>query len=583
MRDSFSKLAFILDQRAKKKMALLLLLMVGAAVLETVGVGLMLPFVTIITDPQIIESNSILNNLYETLGFTAHSQFIIAASIALVSVFMLKNLYLTGYNYVQFRIILNQQVNISQKLLRSYLEKPYQFHIDKNSSELLRNINSEVPKLFQGVVLASMQLITELMVIFFILCLLLYTSSAATITAGAVLGLSIFTFFKVFRNKIGSLGIENQHVFGNMIKAVNESLGAAKMIKLMGKETHFVNRFTGFSQRNAKNDTYLKMLENTPRFFIETLLVITIIITMLLLIAQGVSTSELIATMALFAMAAFRLMPSITRVMALTTQIRYNRPALNVVAHDLTMLHSDADFVAKKEIKPFSLTGAIDVQNITFSYPEQSTPALKNVSLTIPARSSIALIGHSGSGKSTLMDCLLGLLEPNSGKIMVDGNDINKNKQAWQTSIGYIPQTIYLMDDTITNNIALGETDSPEVKRKAMLALNKARLLDFVNALPNGMETNIGEGGAKLSGGQRQRLGIARALYHDPDIIFMDEATSALDNQTEAEIMQSINELKLEKTIIIIAHRLSTIEQCDEVYKLNNGVLESINNSAGTG
>ncbi|TDL32082.1 ABC transporter ATP-binding protein [Jeotgalibacillus sp. S-D1] len=557
-------------------------MMIFAALLETVGIGLIVPLVGLLTSPEIIQEHRVLYAIYETLNFQSTTSFIVFAVVMLLSVFIIKNLYLLIFNYAQFRVILNQQVKLSRSLFKEYLTKPYTFHLQRNTAELLRNVNDEVPKVLQGIVLSSFQLLTEFLVILCILVLLFVTAPLATLTASVLLGGSVFIFFSVFKQKISSLGKEQQIVSGNMIKWVNQGLGGSKEVKVTGKEIFFINAYSRQSQIKADNGRYMKMLEQVPRLFIETLLVSTVLLTMLIIVFQGKNTTELISTMALFAMAAFRLMPSITKVVALTTTIRYSQPALDVVYRDLfesnynniqIKLDLDKSVIINEGKRVFNK--AITLNRVSFCYPNQEKAAIQNVNLNIPIGKSVAFIGESGAGKTTLIDIVLGLLKPEKGEVLVDGQNLLDIKTLWQQKIGYIPQFIFLSDDTIKGNIAFGIEESKIDEEAVWAALDKAQLKEFVQSLPEQLETSVGERGVRLSGGQRQRIGIARALYHNPEILFMDEATSALDNETEKEIMKSIDKLKGDKTLIIIAHRLSTIENCDIVFKMSNGKLVS--------
>ena len=582
LEDTIKKLLILFTYREKKKLLVLFFMMIIAAVFETVGIGLVVPFVGIVTNPDMIQEQAILSKLYEILNFQSATAFIIFSVMMLLAVFILKNLYLLLFNYTQLRVILNQQVKLSRNLFKEYLTKPYTFHLQRNSADLLRNVNSEVSRVYQGIIMSGFQLFTEILVILCILILLLVMSPVATITAFILLGGSVILFFTFLRKKISELGKEQQEVSGTMIKWVNQGLGASKEVKVSGKERFFIDSYTGQSQIKANNSRYMKMLELVPRLFIETLLVSIVLITMLIIVFQGTSATLLVSTMALFAMAAFRLMPSITRVVSLITTIRYSQPALEVIHEDL-FLNKEKSPIAVSKAESTIINKAervfadsITLDEVSFRYPEQDKYAIKNISLTIPIGQSVAFIGESGAGKTTLVDIILGLFYPQKGSILVDGKNLNRQKSLWQKKIGYIPQSIFLSDDTIRGNVAFGiesnQIDDPEVWR----ALEQAQLRDFVEALPEGMETFVGEGGVRLSGGQRQRIGIARALYHNPEILFMDEATSALDNETEKEIMKAIDGLKGEKTLIIIAHRLSTIEKCDIVFELSEGRLVSI-------
>lgn len=577
MKNAFIRLQNMFNKREKKKFILLFLMMIIAALFETLGIGLIVPFVGIVTNPDIIQENAILSSLYKMFDFQSTTAFIIFAVVSLLSVFVLKNLYLLIFNYAQFRVVLNQQVKLSKSLFEEYLIKPYTFHLQRNTADLLRNVNEEVPKVFQGIIMSSFQLFTEILVIVCILILLLVTAPLATMTATVLLGGSVILFFTFLRKKISDLGVEQQKVSGTMIKWVNQGLGASKEVKVSGKEGFFIKSYTNQSQIKANNSRYMKMLEIVPRLFIETLLVSIVLITMLMIVFQGTSAAQLVSTMALFAMAAFRLMPSITRVVSLVTTIRYSQPALDVVYEDL---YSNKEYTSNIKRRPVVINrgnqtfkDSIQLKDVSFRYPDQRIHSIKDVSLIIPIGQSVAFIGESGAGKTTLIDIILGLFKPEQGKVLIDSRDLHNQKSLWQQKIGYIPQFIFLSDDTIRGNVAFGIDDEQIDDKEVWRALDQAQLKDFVEDLPSKLDTSVGEQGVRLSGGQRQRIGIARALYHNPEVLFMDEATSALDNETEKEIMRAIDGLKGDKTLIIIAHRLSTIENCDIVFKISDGRL----------
>ncbi|MGG0177989.1 ABC transporter ATP-binding protein [Gottfriedia acidiceleris] len=585
MKSSLSKLLMLFNKKEKKKLIILFIMMIVAAVFETIGIGAIFPFVGILTDPKVIEEQSILSFLYNFFHFNSINGFIVFAGIALLSIFFIKNIYLLFFNYIQVRVILNQQVRLSRSLFKEYLTKPYVFHLQRNTSELLRNINSEITKLFQGIIISGFQLLTEILVTSFILALLIFTAPLATIVASILLGGSVFIFFRFFRKKISHLGTEQQIVNAAMIKWVNQGLGASKEVKVSGKEDFFVNAFTAQSQIGARNSRQLGMLNQVPRYFIETIMVTIVLITMLIIVFKGSNTTSLVSTMALFAMAAFRLMPSITRIVGFITAIRYSQPALSTIYDDLFLnkdqnvssdhpVLEDHSTILDQNERVF--TDSIILKDISFKYPNQKDFSVRDVSLQIPIGQSVAFIGESGAGKTTLVDIILGLFHPENGEILIDGKNLNDQRATWKQKIGYIPQSIFLSDDTIRGNIAFGLDENQIDDCAVWRALEQAQLKEFVESLPDQLNTTVGERGVRLSGGQRQRIGIARALYHNPEIIFMDEATSALDNETEKEIMKAIDGLKGEKTLIIIAHRLSTIENCDTVFKLNKGRLVTV-------
>lgn len=581
LKDSVKKLLMLFNKKEKKKLLILFGMMIIAALMETVGIGLIAPVVGLVTNPELITEQQALLFIYEFLNFNSTTAFIVFAVTMLLGIFIVKNIYLLFFQYVQFRIILNQQVKLSRTLFREYLTKPYTFHLQRNTADLLRNVNGEVPKVFQGIIMSGFQLFTESLVVFCILLLLMFTAPVATITATVLLGGSVFLFFKFFRKKISQLGREQQLVSGSMIKWVNQGLGASKEVKVSGKESFFINAYAEQSQIKANNSRYMKMLEQTPRLFIETILVSVVLITMLIIIFQDTNTTELVSTMALFSMAAFRLMPSINRVMAMITTIRYSQPALQVVYRDLfeekdePAAEVELDHHLQKVPDQRVFKDSITLNKVSFRYPDQHDYAVKDVSLTIPIGKSAAFIGESGAGKTTIVDIILGLLRPEEGQVLVDHKNLHHQKALWQQKIGYIPQFIFLSDDTIRRNVAFGVESTKIDDDVVWHALEQAQLKELVKSLPDQLDTVVGERGVRFSGGQRQRIGIARALYHDPEIIFMDEATSALDNETEKEIMKAIDGLKGDKTLIIIAHRLSTIENCDLTFKMSKSQLIS--------
>lgn len=561
-------------------------MMIIAAIFETVGIGLIVPFVGIVTNPTIIQEQAILSNVYKLFNFQSTNAFILFGVVFLLSIFIVKNAYLLLFYNVQYRVILYQKNTLAKTMFKAYLTKPYTFYLGKNSAELLRNVNGEAGKVFDGIVLAGFQLLTELLVMIFILTLLIFTAPLATLSSVILLGGSVFVFFKIFRNKITHLGKENQKLSREVIKWLNQGFGASKEIKVSGKEDYFVNSYANKSKNLVKNIVYKNTLDQVPKLFIETLLVSVVLITMIIIVFQRTDTATLVSTMSLFAMAAFRLMPSITRIVAMLTSIRYSQPALTVVYNDLIKDNGGKNPIlddVTMESKPLKVNSeektfhhSIELENVYFRYPNQDNYSIKNISLTIPIGSSVAFVGTSGAGKTTIVDIILGLFGPEKGRIIVDGNDLKEFLPVWQNKIGYIPQSIYLSDDTIRKNVAFGITDKDIDEVAVQNAIEDALLKEFIDSLPEGLDTIVGERGVRLSGGQRQRIGIARALYHNPEIIFLDEATSALDNDTEKEIMKAIDGLKGEKTIIIIAHRLSTIENCDIIFKVDRGKLISV-------
>lgn len=584
MKDTVSKIWVLFNKNDKKKFIILFFMLIAAAIFETAGIGLIVPFVGIVTNPEMIQEQAVLSFIYNVLNFQSNNSFILFSVCVLLAVFFVKNVYLLLFFNVQYKIIYNQKVKLSRTMFKEYLTKPYTFHLQRNSAELLRNINGEVSKVFDGILLSGFQLLTEILIMLSIISLLVVTAPLATIISGLLLGGSVYIFFKIFRKKITYLGQENQLVNKELIKWVHQGLGASKEIKVSGKESYFVTAYEKQSKIMVRNNIYKNLLDQVPRLFIETLLVSVVLMTMMILVFRGTDTTTLVATMSLFAMAAFRLMPSITRIVAMLTTIRYSQPALTVIFNDLIKENGNEKKIYEESnnLKPIkvnhgerSFAKSINLENVYFRYPNQKEYSINNVSLTIPIGHSVAFVGTSGAGKTTIVDIILGLLEPERGRVIVDGKELKEFLPLWQKKIGYIPQSIYLSDETIRKNIAFGIDDKDIDENAIQRAIEDTQLKEFVDTLQEGLDTVVGERGVRLSGGQRQRIGIARALYHNPEIIFLDEATSALDNDTEKEIMKAIDRLKGEKTLIIIAHRLSTIENCDIVFKVEKGKLVS--------
>lgn len=571
------KLLSIFNKREKRNFLFLFILMVLAAVFETIGIGLIVPFVSIVTDPLKIHEIVVLSKIYEFFQFHSTTVFLIFATICLMLVFVGKNLYLILFYYLQYRFLFNQQVLKSQQLLKVYLTKPYEFHIQRNSSDLLRNVNSEVSRAFNQVIIPGFVVATEILVLVCILTLLFILQPLATLFSLLILGISVSLFLKKFRTKISVLGGIQQNANSQMIKWINQGLGASKEVKVSGKEEFFINAFTEHSKLFANSQCQYQLLYQVPRMFIETIVVATILLMMLLIILRGNDTPTLLSIIALFALAAFRLMPSITRLVSAVTMIKYNYPALEVIYEDLidkSIVENNSNInIIQQQLNKKEFKHSIKLENIYYRYPNQTTYNISDISLEIPIGKSVAFIGKSGAGKTTIVDLILGLLEPDKGKILVDGKELKEQYTLWQQKIGYIPQSVNLLDDSIRRNVAFGINNDKINDELVWQALKDAQMKEFVENLPDGLDTFVGERGVRLSGGQRQRIGIARALYHDPEIIFLDEATAALDNETEKEIMKAIDGLKGQKTIIIIAHRLSTIENCDIVYELHEGEL----------
>ncbi|OYQ63895.1 multidrug ABC transporter ATP-binding protein [Pseudanabaena sp. SR411] len=573
MNNLLGKLFYIFDRQEKFQIGIIFLLMLGGAGLETLGVGLIPPFVNLLSNPELIQQQQFLVWLYERLGATSNQVFLLWISTMLLVIYLFKNIYLSLITYWQYHFLYVKQVSLSNRLLSAYLYSPYTFHLQRNSAELVRNITSEILQIFNGVLVPMLTLVTELMVMSCIVILLTIAEPLSSAIAAIFLCVSIFWLNKTIRKQMNGQGLIRQEQSGQMIKCVNQGLGGIKETKVLGREIFFLQAFTKSAQAFGKANLIVGLATQLPNLFIDTVLIGSVLLIVIFSLLQGRQIQSILPMLSLFAIAALRLMPSAKRIISTITNIRYAKNAVDLVHHDLISLETISTSISlgtSSQTSSELFQNSIELKDIYYQYPNASHPALSGISLSITKGQAIAFVGASGSGKTTLIDVLLGLLTPSQGEILVDGKNILTNLESWQQKIGYIPQSIYLSDDTIRNNIAFGLTTDEIKEEQVWAALKAAQLEELVNSLPDHLDTLVGECGIRLSGGQRQRIGIARALYHNPEVIIMDEATAALDNTTEREFMQALEAMSGHKTMIMIAHRLSTVKNCDRLYLVKN-------------
>lgn len=563
------KIDYIFDRKQKIRLIQLTVIIFLGALFELLGVSAILPFINVVLDPGSIHETPYLKFFYDFLNFRSPNSFMAFLGICLIVIYIVKNVYIALMYDSQYRFTYHNQCRISAKLLDAYLREDYLFHVAHNSAELLRNINSDVTVFFQ-VVLGILQLATEMSVCALLVIFLLFTDVIITIGVALLLTIFVMGFMKLFRNKLKEMGSRSREYQFQINKWMLQAMGGIKEIKVMDGEDFFSSQYTKAYHLYAESQRKYSLLGILPRPVLEMFCITGLLSVVIIRLLSGVALDGFIPALSVFAIAAFRMLPSFNRITNSMNTVMFNRTAVDRIYEDLKQTEK---YVAEKKIGfdvEISFEKSISVNNITFTYPHTNEPILESASLEIPKNRSVAFIGASGAGKTTLADLILGILRSQSGEILVDGKDIQPIMHAWHKKIGYIPQSIYIMDDTLRNNIAFGVDEDAIDDHKIWGALEEAQLKGFVETLENGLDTNIGEGGMRLSGGQRQRIGIARVLYNDPEILVLDEATSALDTETESAVMEAIDSFNGNKTLLIIAHRLSTIGNCDIVYKIED-------------
>lgn len=573
MNSIFSKIYNLLPSTKRRAGVILLGYIIIGTVFEVLGVGLLLPVIALLVDDNLASNYPIVKPVIVALGNPNHATQIQIIMVVLIGVYFFKNLYLAFLAWLQARFTVGLRVKLSQQLFAIYLNQPYTFHLQRNSAHLIRNISGQVSQFVEYGLNSTLNLIAEVLVLLSIVGLLLIIEPLGAIIVFLVLLTAAWGFHRSTRTRIVKWGKILQYHEGQRIQHLNQGLGGAKDIKLLGREADFLSQFHIHSGKSAQMSQFLEILNKLPRLWLELLAVIGLALLVLVMVSQGKEMSSIVPVAGLFAAAAFRLMPSVSRILSSAQSLSFGVAAINTLYDEFKLPVTEPKLSTKVTEPIIELQKEISLSDITYKYPDAPDSALNSVSIKILQGESVGFIGSSGSGKSTLVDVILGLLAPESGQVNVDGMDIQQNLRAWQDQIGYVPQSIFLTDDTFRRNIAFGlsseKIDDEAVKR----AINAAQLDELVSSMEDGMETIVGERGVRLSGGQRQRIGIARALYHDPNVLVLDEATSALDTATEEGVMQSVMALHGKKTIIIVAHRLSTVENCDKLYRLEQGAV----------
>ncbi len=574
MIDTYRMIFQLLDRRERSRFLMLMMMVLAMSLLDVAGVASVLPFLAVLADPQSVHGSGPIAAVYAWLGFSSERSFLLllGAVVFFIVVAGLAFKTLTLYALTRFSTMRNY--TISSRLLHGYMSQPYVWFLSRHSADLGKTVLSEVDQVIGGCVIPAMTLLAHSTVLVALITLLMFVDPKTTLIASALLLSSYLTIFVLVRRLLSRLGKKRVDANLSRYKVASEALGGIKDVKLLGLERSFLRRFRPPAEVFARTQAASRIISGVPRFALEAVAFGGMLIFILALLAQGDRRlEEIVPILGLFAFASVRMFPATQQVYQALTAMRFGRYALAALHQDYFQTGNAQ--LPEMDIRPMGLQREIQLQNITYRYPQSERNALDNMSLVIRAQSTVGLVGGTGAGKTTAVDVLLGLLRPNTGALLVDGTAITEaNLSSWQRAVGYVPQQIYLTDDTVTANIAFGippaEVDQDEVERAASVA----GLHRFViTELPQGYDTMVGERGVRLSGGQRQRIGIARALYHDPDVLVLDEATSALDNLTERAVMDAVHNLEGFKTIILVAHRLTTVENCDKIFLIDQGAV----------
>ena len=571
----FLKIFSIFTPKELRYCAFLVAVMMVGAVLEAVGIGAILPLISLMGQEDFLSRHAAIADYAAKVGITTHAELIIGLSLLLILLYILKNLYLAWQMRLQIKFSISNQIEFSKELMANYLAKPYLFHLNHNTAILMRNVNGGGAVVFTSLLIPTFQLLTEIITALTIWLMLVFADPFTAIIVAGVIGGMIYTLIRSFRRSIEKAGqIQNEYA-ARYVQSVNQGLGAIKETKVMRKEEFFLHEFVQNYEKFGKENRYFLFLNQLPRVIIETLVVCALLFLIIEKMAMGNTPMEIVPLLAVLALAAFRLMPSANRIVTLLNGIKFQMPLFDELYRELLAIKSRKYHHRKLKMEampaPLPFTEIIRVEHLGFYYPGTSEDVLTDVSFSIPKGSFVGIVGPSGAGKTTFVDILLGLFVPNRGRITVDGTDIRHELRAWQANIAYVPQSIYLTDATVRENVALGESLDEIDDARVHKVLAMAELDTFVNAQPKGIKTMVGERGVKLSGGQRQRIGIARALYQQPEVLILDEATSALDNETEKSITDTILKFKGQITIVAIAHRVSTLAECDFKVRFENG------------
>lgn len=577
MRKIIKKLLVLLDAKQKRKMIALVFVMLIGAVLEALGVGLILPVMNVVLEENAVEQHVYLQVICRVFGISGTRELMIFVMTALIVVFALKNIYLFFQQKMQLKFVYTNQFATSRRMMINFMQRPYEYYLNADTAVIQRSITSDVNNMY-GLILALLQLTSESIVFLFLVAVSLASDVWMSITVTLLLLVVLLVIKCILKPVARRAGEENQDFYSGLFKWIEQSVMGIKEIKIAGREPYFINEYAKCGAGYVNAVQRYNLYNATPRLLIETVAIAGMILYMMIRLLNGADVVDIMPQITLLAIVAMRLIPCANRINNHLTSIAYFEPFFMGVSDNLqeeirdqNIDYSEETYRKKQDVDKLAVKDRIELKHITYQYPNTDVLIFDDANMEIPVGKSVGIVGTSGAGKTTVVDIMLGLLRLQSGEILADGVEVREHYAGWLKNIGYIPQTIFMLDSSIRKNVAFGYADEDIDDDKVWQALAEAQLDGFVKGLPEGLDTGIGERGIRLSGGQRQRIGIARALFEDPEVLVLDEATSALDNETEAAIMDSINRLHGRKTLVIIAHRLQTIEKCDMVYRIADG------------
>lgn len=571
MKDLIKSVFKVFDGKQKRNLIGMAFLMLVNSGVSLLGVSVLSPFIQAVMNPEQLLEEPIVRYGYDLLEMKNTDQLITMLAVLIMIVYIAKNAFIIFMNNMQYRFSYYGKRDMQDRLMKYYISKDYTFFLNHNSAELMRDINTD-PEMFYAAVLNMLQLSSELCVSGVLVIFLIVKDPLMTLGVAIAMAVMVFIFMKKLRRILSRFGDDRRKYNANVIQCMQQAFGGIKEIKIANRESYFEDEFC---KQNGAYTYVIKQnsfLSSIPKPIMEALCIVGLMAAIVVRVnATNTDPTQFVETLAVFAAAAFCLLPSANKMSEYLGSIIHNGVVIHKIGEEYVHIRDlKIDTDMDTEYKKVALEKEIRVEDMTFSYPDTEEAVLSHVNVTVPKNASVAFIGPSGAGKTTMVDLILGVLKPQGGRIAVDGMDIKESYRGWHDKIGYIPQTIYMLDDTIRNNIAFGKTENIK-DEEIWAALRQAQLDGFVASLEEGLDTMIGEAGVRLSGGQRQRIGIARALYRRPEVLVLDEATSALDTETEAAVMEAIDSLQGKMTMLIIAHRLSTIKNCDIVYQVENG------------